>query len=33
MVKKIKEDNGDESIIIRGFRTVSVFDVSQTERG
>ena len=31
MVKKIKEDNGDESMIIRGFRTVSVFDVSQTE--
>jgi len=32
MVKKIKEDNGDESMIIRGFRTVSVFDVSQTEK-
>lgn len=31
MVKKIKEDNGDETMIIRGFRPVSVFDISQTE--
>ena len=31
MVKKIKENNGDETYIIRGFRPVSVFDVSQTE--
>jgi hypothetical protein len=32
MIKKIKEDSGDETMIIRGFRTVSVFDVSQTEK-
>ena len=31
MIKKYKEDNGDETFIIRGFRPVSVFDVSQTE--
>ena len=31
MVKKIKENNGDETMIIRGFRPVSVFDVAQTE--
>ena len=31
MVKKIKEDNGDETMIIRGFRLVSVFDIAQTE--
>ena len=32
MIKKIKEeDKDDESRIIRGFRTVSVFDIAQTE--
>lgn len=31
MVKKIKEDNGDETCIICGFRPVSVFDIAQTE--
>ncbi|MBZ2165212.1 ArdC-like ssDNA-binding domain-containing protein [Methanobacterium spitsbergense] len=31
MVKKIKEDNGDETCIIRGFHPVSVFDIAQTE--
>jgi hypothetical protein len=31
LVKKIKEDNGDETCIIRGFRSVSVFDIAQTE--
>lgn len=31
MVKKIKDENEDETLIIRGFRPVSVFDVSQTE--
>ena len=30
MIKKIKENNGDETMIIRGFRTVSVFDISQS---
>ena len=31
MIKKSKEDNGDETMIIRGFRVVSVFDITQTE--
>lgn len=31
MVKKIKADDDEESFIIRGFRPVSVFDISQTE--
>ena len=31
MVKKIKEDNEDETMIVRGLRTVSVFDIAQTE--
>lgn len=31
MVKKIKEKNGDETSIIRGFKTVSIFDLEQTE--
>jgi hypothetical protein len=31
MIKKIKEDNGDETMIIHGFRPVSVWDISQTD--
>ena len=33
IIKKIKEEDiEDESRIIRGFRTVSVFDIAQTEK-
>lgn len=31
MVKKIKAEDDEESFIIRGFRPVSIFDISQTE--
>lgn len=31
MVKKIKTEDDEETLIIRGFRPVSVFDISQTE--
>lgn len=31
MVRKITDEDGEETIIIRGFRPVSVFDISQTE--
>jgi hypothetical protein len=31
LVKKIKEDNGDETIILKGFKPVSIFDVKDTD--
>lgn len=31
MTKKIKSDDDEEKVLIRGFRPVSVFDISQTE--